>query len=392
MNRRTLILSILVFALTISILVDLESRGILTPVIVPFLSSVATPVSEVVKGNEQIIALSILLVILSILIVKNPPWLPTGYLWVEWSRWQKIGKVRPGYFKFKILGREMKGIDCGGKKIVFLEGDPEDYEVMVSDKTEKITRIFSPSLEQRVLGTFFKPKFKIYAARILENPDDIVKVGWGGEKSFVVEEESGEILEKPDPLEETLPGSDITKREALREIVSKMRNVIWVVPRWRTSDLKRLAEGEINYMDVMVDAEKTVRNVSDLAHYMLEAYRMRVHKSVMISLLSHLDSVKQAFEETDAAFTILAHLYNVDVEEIKRSLTAAGIKHDEKPEDVLEQWLSREERRRALMDRYMKLTSTSPRRRQKKSGLSEKIKQMVTRSKEEENKTTEGQS
>jgi len=396
MRREHIVILVgLVSALTISILIDLESKGILTPVILPSLSSIAAPVGEAIRGNESVIAVAALLGLLAFLINRYPPWLPTGYLWIEWNRWQKIGRVRPGYFKFKLLGRELKGIDCGRKKIVFLEGDPEDYEVSVSDKTEKFTRIFGPSLEQRVLGTFFKPKYKVYAARILEDPDEIVKIGWGGKKTFVVNEETGEIFEGSPSLEEKLPDGVLTKQEALREIISKMKNVIWVVPRWRTTDLKKLAEGEINYIDVMVDAERAVRNLSDLTHYMLEAYRRRVHKSIMVSLLSHLDTTRQAFDEVDSAFAILAHLYNVDIGEIKRSLSAAGIKLDEKIEDALEQWLNQYERRMQLLERYKKITSpTGGTRSRRRRGIAERLKQVITPSREEaeEKEASEGRS
>jgi len=377
-RKRVALLVVLVSLLTVFAILDLEARGVLEPVIVPSLMQAFSYVEGVMEGNEIYVAAAALLVLLAILISRNPPWLPTGYLWVEWGRWQKIGKVRPGYFKFRLLGREFKGIDCGRKKIVFLEGDPEDYEVSVTDKSETFSRVFGPSLEHRVLGTFFKPKYKVYAARILDDPDDIVKVGWGGKRTFAVDEETGEVLEGNLELEEKLPDSVLTKRDVLREIISKMKNVVWVVPRWRATDLKKLAEGEINYMDVMVEAERAVRNLSDITHYMLEAYRTRVHKSIMTSLMAHLDTCRLAYDEIDSAYAVLAHLYGVDISEMKRSLSAAGIKSGEKIEDVVEQWLSQYERRRQLLERYRKVASLSVPRRQRGKSMAERLKQAVS--------------
>jgi len=387
-RRRSAVLLILVSALTFAVLVDLESRGFLTPVILPRLAGLTRPIADAVRGHETVVAGAAILGLLVFLISRNPPWLPTGYLWVEWDRWEKIGKVRPGYFKFRLLGREFKGVDCGSRKIVFLEGDPEDYEVLVSDRSEVPARIFGVSLEQRVLGSYFKPKYKVYAARVLDDPDEIVEVGWGGRKNIRVDEESGEIFEDGSFLDER-PDGILTRREILRGIISKMKNVVWVVPRWRSKDLKRLAEEEINYMDVMVDAEKAVRRMSDLSHSMLEAYRRRVYKSIAVSLLSHLDACKQAFDEIDSAYAILAHLFNIEIGELRRSLSAAGIKMDEKVEDVIEQWLNQEERRRQLMERYRRLTSVSGGTRKRK-GLLERIKEMLPS--KEEGQKAEGQS
>ena len=377
-RKRVAVLVVLVSLLTVFAILDLEARGVLEPVIVPSLEQSFSYVEGAMRGNEVYVAAAALFVLLVILISRNPPWLPTGYLWVEWGRWQKIGKVRPGYFKFRLLGREFKGIDCGRKKIVFLEGDPEDYEVSVTDKSVTFSRVFGPSLEHRVLGTFFKPKYKVYAARILDDPDEIVNVGWGGKKTFAVDEETGEVFEGAPELEEKLPDSILTKRDVLREIISKMKNIVWVVPRWRATDLKRLAEGEIHYMDVMVEAERAVRNLSDITHSMLEAYRTRVHKSIMTSLMAHLDTCRMAYDEIDSAFAVLAHLYGVDISELKRSLSAAGIKSGEKIEDVVEQWLSQYERRKQLLERYRKVVFPPVPRKQRGKSMAERLKQAVS--------------
>ena len=394
MDRRLIILVCLALLLTVSVLVDLEKHGVLAPVLSPFfapLDSFFASLAEGVRGSEPAIAVFLLFALFVFMIIRSPPWLPMGYLWSEWNKWQKIGRVRPGYFTFRLLGREFKGVNCGRKKIVFLEGDPEDYEINISDRSVMMPRFFGVSLEQRVLGVFFKPKYKAYAARVIEDPDEIINIGWGGEAEFDVDEVSGEVYEKRNPLDEKLPGSVLTRREALRGIISRMKNIIWVVPRWRTTDLKRLAEGEIGYMDIMVESERRVRNITNLAHYILKAYRNRIGKSILVSLISHLDACKQGFEEVDAAYTMLSYLFNVDVNEIKRSLAAAGIKLGEKPEEVLESWISQLERRMALLDRYRRVVSPSPKRgKERKKGLIEKIKQMIPqREKTEEEKVVE---
>lgn len=391
MRKHNAVLLALVIVFVVLVLLNLEVRGVLPPVLLRMLFPVVelSRLGEAVKGYEAVIAVSLLLVLFIIFIVQAQPWLPTAYLWVDWNKWQRVGRVRPGYFSFKLLGREFKGINCGRKKIVFLEGDPEDYEVNVSDRTETITRFFERSLEQRVLGTFFKPKYKAYIARVIDDPEEIVKIGWGGEKQFEVNDE-GEIWERSNPLDERLPGSVLTKREALIGIVSKMKNVIWVVPRWKKTDLRKLAEGEMSYIDVMVDAERERRNLVNMSHYIIKALRTRIGRSILVSLLSHLDATKQSYEEVDAAFTILAYLFNVDVGEIKKALSAANIRIGENPEEVLEQWLNREERRRALMERYRKLISTAPKRGKRKESLAEKIRKLMpSKGEKEESKEEE---
>jgi len=391
MRKHNAVLLALVIVFVVLVLLNLEVRGVLPPVLLRMLFPVVelSRLGEAVKGYEAVIAVSLLLVLFIIFIVQAQPWLPTAYLWVDWNKWQRVGRVRPGYFSFKLLGREFKGINCGRKKIVFLEGDPEDYEVNVSDRTETITRFFERSLEQRVLGTFFKPKYKAYIARVIDDPEEIVKIGWGGEKQFEVSDE-GEIWERSNPLDERLPGSVLTKREALIGIVSKMKNVIWVVPRWKKTDLRKLAEGEMSYIDVMVDAERERRNLVNMSHYIIKALRTRIGRSILVSLLSHLDATKQSYEEVDAAFTILAYLFNVDVGEIKKALSAANIRIGENPEEVLEQWLNREERRRALMERYRKLISTAPKRGKRKESLAEKIRKLMpSKGEKEESKEEE---
>ena len=391
MRKHNAVLLALVIVFVVLVLLNLEVRGVLPPVLLRMLFPVVelSRLGEAVKGYEAVIAVSLLLVLFIIFIVQAQPWLPTAYLWVDWNKWQRVGRVRPGYFSFKLLGREFKGINCGRKKIVFLEGDPEDYEVNVSDRTETITRFFERSLEQRVLGTFFKPKYKAYIARVIDDPEEIVNIGWGGEKQFEVSDE-GEIWERSNPLDERLPGSVLTKREALIGIVSKMKNVIWVVPRWKKTDLRKLAEGEMSYIDVMVDAERERRNLVNMSHYIIKALRTRIGRSILVSLLSHLDATKQSYEEVDAAFTILAYLFNVDVGEIKKALSAANIRIGENPEEVLEQWLNREERRRALMERYRKLISTAPKRGKRKESLAEKIRKLMpSKGEKEESKEEE---
>ena len=391
MRKHNAVLLALVIVFVVLVLLNLEVRGVLPPVLLRMLFPVVelSRLGEAVKGYEAVIAVSLLLVLFIIFIVQAQPWLPTAYLWVDWNKWQRVGRVRPGYFSFKLLGREFKGINCGRKKIVFLEGDPEDYEVNVSDRTETITRFFERSLEQRVLGTFFKPKYKAYIARVIDDPEEIVNIGWGGEKQFEVNDE-GEIWERSNPLDERLPGSVLTKREALIGIVSKMKNVIWVVPRWKKTDLRKLAEGEMSYIDVMVDAERERRNLVNMSHYIIKALRTRIGRSILVSLLSHLDATKQSYEEVDAAFTILAYLFNVDVGEIKKALSAANIRIGENPEEVLEQWLNREERRRALMERYRKLISTAPKRGKRKESLAEKIRKLMpSKGEKEESKEEE---
>ena len=386
MKKYDAILLSLIVVFVVLVLLNLEARGILPPVLLRMVSPVVElgNLWEVIRGYEQVIAVSLLFVLFIILIVYAQPWLPTAYLWVDWNKWQRVGRVRPGYFSFKLLGREFKGINCGRKKIVFLEGDPEDYEVNVSDRTETFTRFFERSLEQRVLGTFFKPKYKAYIARVIDDPEEIVNIGWGGEKQFEISNE-GEIWEKINPLDEKLPGSNLTKREALVGIVSRMKNVIWVVPRWRTTDLKKLAEGEMSYIDVMVDAEKERRNLVNMSHYIIKALRTRIGKSILISLISHLDATKQSYEEVDAAYAMLARLFGVSTEEIKRALAAANIKIGENVEDAIEQWLNREERKRALMERFHKIYYSPSRGGKKKESLAERIKKFVP-SKGEEKK------
>ena len=392
MRKQNAVLLALIIVFVVLVLLNLEVRGVLPPVLLRMLFPVVelSRLGEAVKGYESAIAVSLLLVLFIIFIVQAQPWLPTAYLWVDWNRWQRVGRVRPGYFSFKLLGREFKGINCGRKKIVFLEGDPEDYEVNVSDRTETITRFFERSLEQRVLGTFFKPKYKAYIARVIDDPEEIVNIGWGGEKQFEVNDE-GEIWERSNPLDEKLPGSILTKREALIGIVSKMKNVIWVVPRWKATDLRKLAEGEMSYIDVMVDAERERRNLVNMSHYIIKALRTRIGRSILVSLLSHLDATKQSYEEVDAAFTMLAYLFNVDVGEIKKALSAANIRIGENPEEVLEQWLNREERRRALMERYRKLISTAPKRGKRKESLAEKIRKLMPSKGEKEESKEEGE-
>jgi len=91
-RKRVAVLVVLVSLLTVFAILDLEARGVLEPVIVPSLEQSFSYVEGAMRGNEVYVAAAALFVLLVILISRNPPWLPTGYLWVEWGRWQKIGK------------------------------------------------------------------------------------------------------------------------------------------------------------------------------------------------------------------------------------------------------------------------------------------------------------
>jgi len=354
----------------------LEHLGVFRPFLTVFIADAFPVLAAWWEEAGPAVFLILFIPLIAYQLYVNPPWLPKGYLWSEWDRWEPIGRVREGKFRFSLLGREFRGLNCGVKKVVFLEGDPENYEVSIA-KVHRFATVFRRGLEQRVLGLTFKPTDKVYAARRIDNVDDVVRIGWGKERHLYVDEVTGEVVKGERLVDETLPKSAVTKGELLRETISKMKHVIWVVPRWRTTDLKKLAQMEIGFMDVMVNAERRNRELLQLLHTTIDAHRKRIDKSTMVALISMLDTSNIMYQEMDAAFAMLAHIFGVEPEELRRAMISLGIRFKDEPEAAMEDWLKKEDRRRRIREKYVKVTELLP--IEKKRGLFGKLKEKLTK-------------
>ena len=204
-----------------------------------------------------------------------------------------------------------------GTKVVFLEGDIEDFSVDVEQAVYDGGRI------KELEGELEK---ELIAVPVLE-PPRIVELAFGREYA-VRRDERGQVVAKVPWLDmPAFRDSHVTNRQVLEAYVEDLlrkERVLFVMPRIPRGMLERLERAEMTYLDAVHVLHQALRERERALVYTTRELNARILTPVMSLCLYHARTALEQIAIMDDLETLLAELMEVLPTKVKEPLVRRG--------------------------------------------------------------------
>lgn len=237
--------------------------------------------------------------VIMVLAVAYLAWLghfPKEYVEPSYNHEAYVGRKR-GEFRFELHGKTFHGVDCGGQKIVLLQGTVANHEKKVVKPQKKGAFYSLGSLTGRPVERL------VIRGTPIVNPVDVVELGWLGKK---------EVVENP-----------AVKANLERLIQSpSWAGTIWIAPYIPDGLYKQFLFNEKTLGEIETEYEGRIgavtRDFNDRVRALKNHY-MTVSSNVFFQMVK---TVRNVIGASDNAMLIVLYLLEKKPQEIQDAVTA----------------------------------------------------------------------
>lgn len=251
----------------------------------------------------------------------------------------KLGKKR-GEFSLNIEGKTFYGVDCGGTKLILLQGAPANHEKKVLTPSISSGKIFSlQSFRGRKLNRLVLRGIPVTDVNV------IIRLGWMGIEAVESNQQSSKTVTNLKNL--------ITS--------SEWGGVIWVAPCIPDDLYKQFLFNEKSLSQIETIYEGKLTNIGKDFNHRLEELKEYFHHTGSEVLHQSVEIVKTTIESYEIAFGLITYMLAKNPQEIQDAMTALNLEanKDSLP-DVMERKLREIERLKDMFERVGAVIGAAP--------------------------------